>query len=126
MEKVNIKGLAHIGVFTADIAKSVDFYTRLGFTLDKEEDIGIKLAFLSAGSCLIELIGHTDAAARTDGRVDHIAMEVEDIDAAITAAVANGIVIDPSTIASVPILGGVRNVFFTGPDGERLEFFSYT
>jgi len=123
MSKGKITGLAHIGVFVKDMQKSLDFYKRLGFNLDKEEDIGIKLAFISAGTCLIELVEKPDA--RENGVVDHVAMEVDNLEAAIENAKANGIEIDASTISEVPILGGVKNVFFDGPDGERLEFFEY-
>jgi len=123
--KSNITGLAHIGIFTKDIGKSIDYYKRLGFTLDNEEQAGeTKLAFLSAGTCLIELVGI--GGERTAGVVDHIAVVVDDIEKAISDANANGIEIDASQIASMPILGGIRNVFFTGPDGERLEFFEYS
>ena len=119
-----IKGLAHIGIFVKDIDKSVDFYKRLGFTLDNEENVGIKLAFLSAGTCLVELIEQKEGDARPAGVVDHIAVEVDDIIAAIENANKNGIKID-AEVKSVEILGGVKNVFFDGPDGERLEFFEY-
>ena len=125
MEKGTIKGLAHIGIFVADMDKSIDFYKRLGFALDTEENMGVRLAFLSAGSCLIELIENKEASTRQDGRIDHIAIEVDDIDAAIERAKTSGIAIDASAVSSVPILGGIKNVFFTGPDNERLEFFSY-
>ena len=124
MKKGNITGLAHIGVFAKDIDKSIDFYKRLGFTLDKEEDVGIRLAFLSAGTCLIELVEQKDIPPRDAGVVDHVAVVVDDINAAIANAKANGINID-GEVNSVPILGGVKNVFFEGPDGERLEFFEY-
>jgi len=123
MSKGKITGLAHIGVFVKDIGKSIDFYKRLGFKLDNEEDIGIKLAFMSAGTCLIELVEKPDD--RGAGVVDHVAVTVDDIVAAIENAKANGIEIDATTISEVPILGGVKNVFFDGPDGERLEFFEY-
>jgi len=125
MSKGKITGLAHIGVFVKDIDKSIDFYKRLGFTLDKEEQPGIRLAFLSAGTCLIELVEKPDALPREAGVVDHIAVTVDNIEAAIENANANGIAIDASQINTVPILGGVKNVFFDGPDGERLEFFEY-
>ncbi|MCL2703373.1 MAG: VOC family protein [Defluviitaleaceae bacterium] len=124
MSKGNIKGLAHIGIFVKDMEASVDFYKRLGFSLDKRESIHVELAFLSAGTCLIELIEVKDAV-RAAGVIDHLAVEVDDIEAAIANAKANGIGIDSSKINSVPILGGVKNVFFEGPDGERLEFFEY-
>ena len=125
MSKGEITGLAHIGIFVKDIDVSIDFYKRLGFALDKEEQPGIRLAFLSAGSCLIELVEKKDEPARLAGPVDHIAMVVDDIEAAIENAKAQGIEIDASTISEAPILGGVKNVFFAGPDGERLEFFEY-
>jgi len=125
MSKGNIKGLAHIGIFVKDIDTSIDFYKRLGFTLDKTESIHIRLAFLSAGTCLIELVEQKDIGARTAGQVDHFAVEVDNLDAAITRAKENGIAIDASTVSFVDILGGVKNVFFEGPDGERLEFFEY-
>ncbi|MCL2501433.1 MAG: VOC family protein [Defluviitaleaceae bacterium] len=124
MEKGNITGLAHIGVFVKDMAASIDFYKRLGFTLDAEESVGVKLAFLSAGTCLIELIEIKDTS-RPAGVVDHVAMTVDDIEAAVARANANGIVIDAAKISAAPILGGIKNVFFEGPDGERLEFFEY-
>jgi len=123
--KSGITGLAHIGVFVKDINKSIDFYKRLGFCLDNEDQAGngTRLAFLSAGTCLIELIEVSEG--RTAGVVDHIAMTVDHIEGAVANANANGISIDASLISSVPILGGIKNVFFAGPDGERLEFFEY-
>jgi len=123
--KSNITGLAHIGIFVKDINKSIDFYKRLGFILDNEEQTptGTRLAFLSAGTCLIELVGVGEE--RTAGVVDHIAVTVDNIEQAVANAKANGIDIDASLIMSLPILGGIKNIFFTGPDGERLEFFEY-
>ena len=125
MNEGKITGLAHIGIFVRDIDKSIDYYKRLGFIVDNEENVGIRLAFLSAGSCLIELVEKTDLPPRQSGPVDHVAVAVDNIDAAIKNANANGIEIDASQINSLPILGGIKNVFFEGPDGERLELFEY-
>ena len=125
MTKGKITGLAHIGIFVRDMDKSIDFYKRLGFTPDAEEKPSIRLAFMSAGTCLIELVEKNDIPKRDAGVVDHIAMEVDDIHAAIANAIAQGINIDPAGISEMPLLGGIKNVFFEGPDGERLEFFEY-
>ena len=125
MSKGKITGLAHIGVMVKDIDKSIDYYKRLGFTLDKEEAPSIRLAFLSAGNCLIELVEQNDIPQRPAGVVDHVAVVVDDIEAAIANAKTQGIEIDASKVNSVDILGGIKNVFFEGPDGERLEFFEY-
>jgi len=125
MKTGKITGLAHIGIFVKDYEKSVDFYKRLGFVLDKEEKPSIRLAFMSAGTCLIELVEKTDIPTRTAGQVDHLAVTVDDIHAAIANAKANGIQIDDSAVNEMGILGGIKNVFFEGPDGERIEFFEY-
>jgi len=116
-----IKGLAHIGIYVKNMDKSIDFYKRLGFTLDREVTTTIRLAFLSAGTCLIELIDRPELE-REAGIIDHIAIEVTDLDAMIAHANANGIEIDPATIRE-SLLGGVRNLFFHGINGERLELF---
>ena len=125
MAEGKITGLAHIGIIVRDIAASIDYYKRLGFSLDKEEITGIKLAFLSAGTCLIELVEPKETTPREEGPVGHVAMEVDDIIAAVKRANAAGIEVDASKIATLGILGGVKNVFFDGPDGEKLEFFEY-
>jgi lactoylglutathione lyase len=121
-----IKGLDHIGVVVKDVDKSVDFYRRLGFTLDNEDELGFRLAFLSCGNCPLELIEQKDGEPRPAGTVDHIAFEVDDVRAAVKSAKENGIEIDEAMIGEAKILGGIKNVFFAGPDGERLEFFEYT
>ena len=125
MSAGKVTGLAHIGVFVKDIGKSMEFYKNLGFVVDKEENLGIRLAFLSAGNCLIELVEQKELPSRTAGVVDHVAMVVENIEAAVENAKAHGVDIDASKINSVAILGGIKNIFFEGPDGERLEFFEY-
>jgi len=125
MGKGIITGLAHIGVFVKDMDASIDYYKRLGFALDAEENPGVRLAFLSAGSCLIELIEQKNYTARAAGPIDHVAVAVDDIELAIANAKANGIEFGDAKINDSPILGGIRNIFFAGPDGERLEYFEY-
>jgi len=125
MSKGIIKGLSHIGIFVKDMDKSINFYKGLGFTLDNRVSIHVELAFMSAGTCLIELIEQKDVT-RFAGIVDHIAVEVDDIEAFVERAKEKGIEIDASGIVSRDILGGIRHLFFEGPDGERLELFEHT
>ena len=117
-----VTGLAHIGIYVRDVDASIAFYQKLGFTLDREVQGNVRLAFLSAGTCLLELIGRNVEPYRAAGIVDHVAMIVEDLDAAIAKCNENGIEVDASKIGGSSSLGG-RNVFFAGPDGERLEFY---
>ncbi|MDR1599980.1 MAG: VOC family protein [Oscillospiraceae bacterium] len=128
MAGCGVKGLSHIGVIVSDMDRSIAFYQdALGFTLDKREtlDGGTRLAFLSAGTCIIELIqragGNVPAAP---GPVDHICLDVEGIDDLVERLRAKGVVFLSDKVNTLSGgLAGFRNIFLTGPDGERLEFF---
>lgn len=119
-----IKGLAHIGVFVKDMETSVKFYRDiLGFTVT---DVHNNLTFCNIGTCLIELVEIKDYQPRTPGQVDHIAVEVENIEELVAELRAKGVEL-PEKIGEMPtLLGGVKNIFFVGPDGERIELFEYT
>ncbi len=123
----NIKGLGHIGMWVSNLEKSLDFYQRLGFRLDAQENLDMRLAFLSLGSCAIELMerpANTNEEL-TSGVIEHIALEVDDIDLAVASACKHGICVDASKVMTMHALGGIKNVFFQGPDGEGLEFFQF-
>ena len=126
--KTDIKGLAHIGVFLDDIDKSVAFYTDiLGFEcyhrVDIEENGGItRIAFVKKGTCIIEIVQPGNAGGKADGRVNHIAMQVEDIDAQMAILKQKGIVFETESAVTLPaIFNGVKYAMFRGPDNERLE-----
>jgi lactoylglutathione lyase len=126
--KGSITGLAHIGVYVSDMNRSMTYYEKiLGFEcyekVDIEEPSGVlKLAFLRKGSCAIELVQKPEVTPKQDGPVDHIAMEVDDIDAAMANLKAKGVVFDTDESVFLPSLfKGVKIAFFRGPDGEHLE-----
>ncbi len=125
---MTIKGLAHIGIRVRDMEASLAFYTKLlGFTLTHRQMAGTsELAFLQNGTCLLELIHPQNYDERTPGQIDHVALEVQHIEQIVDFLKKNG-VIDPSAeIGEMPnLLDGVKNIFFCGPDGERIEFFDY-
>jgi lactoylglutathione lyase len=124
-----LKGLHHIGVMVTDIDKSIDFYKSIGMELTHSYalDNGTKLAFIRAGSAVIELVMGTDPAsvkARGNGIVDHIALEVENIQCVVDDLKAKGIVFDTDGISKMGLFAnGCANIFLKGPDGERLELF---
>lgn len=130
MAACTITGLAHIGIMTADMEQSIDFYTKvLNFTCYNREKLGgTELAFLRAGSCEIELVAPADGSGiheRRPGQVDHIAMEVANLDEDLARLEEAGVALT-SPAGQVPLFAnGVRNVFFAGPSGERLELFQY-
>ena len=128
-DKGKITGLAHIGIKVKDMDASLRFYTEvLGFELTHKQQSGTSiLAFLNIGTCLLELIQSAVYEERTPGQVDHIAVEVKGIEALVDDLRAKGVHFLADEINVAPgLLDGVKNIFFTGPDGERFEFFEYT
>ena len=128
MKEARLTGLAHIGIKTDDVQKSIAFYKELGFTLDNYEDIGAKLGFMSLGNCLIELIEPADKETLKglkEGIVAHVAIECENIEGVAEKLKAKGYVDQEASINTMGILGGVKNLFFKGPSGEELELFDY-
>lgn len=121
-----VTGLAHIGVKVRDVEASKKFYVDLlGFHIDEEDDLGrVQLVFLSNGNCLIELIS-AEKVPEVAGQIDHICMEVEGIDELVESLKQEGIVFEGEVSYGAAIRGGIKNIFFKGPDGERIEFFDY-
>ena len=115
--------VAHIGVVVRDIDKSVNFYTTvLGCQREESyQDDRIRLEFIKSGQQTIELIQYKQdpAGSRGFGLVDHIAFLVQDIDREIARLQQFNV---PLLFDQPKLTGNKRIMFFTGPDGERLEF----
>jgi len=121
-------GLAHIGIMVKDAEVSKKFYMDvLDFELKAEYKLGdMTLVFIDRGDCKIELVAKPTNEARLPGTVDHICLEVEDIEPLMCRLIEKGVKFDTDNYGYMPdMFGGVRNVFFKGPDGERIEFFDY-
>ena len=123
----HFKGLAHIGVMTNDLDKSLAFYKALGGV---ETDRAIlstpegekTLVMVAVGGITVELILPPVPMDLHEGVVSHFALYVEDIDAAHDAMVAAGIhTFQTPEKNESTIFGGAPNWFFTGPSGERIE-----
>ena len=77
-----LKGVQHLGVPTNDLERTIRFYERLGFevalrTLNEKTDE--KVAFLRHGNLMIETYENHQATMK-DGAIDHIAIDVTDIE----------------------------------------------
>jgi lactoylglutathione lyase len=117
--------VAHIGVVVKDADQSSLFYQQIlnCEVVNSYRDERIKLIFLNSGGQTIELVQHLQRSTpeqRSAGIVDHIAFEVEDVSAEMERLRAAGI----TTLSDKPQSLGksLKNCFFFGPDGERLEF----
>ena len=124
-----LTGLAHIGILVADAEVSKDFYLNtLRFDLKAEHTLpnGYKLIFCDAGSCQIELVCPPEHVAMPEGVVSHIAIECENIEAWVDELKAKGVKFESDTIGVMAdLLGGAKNIFLNGPDGERIELWEY-
>ena len=75
-------GVQHIGIPTNDIDKTVEFYHKLGFETAFEtvnEEANEKVVFLKLGTLVVETY-ENHAAKMEHGAIDHVALDVKDIE----------------------------------------------
>lgn len=129
----NFRGLQHLGIPVTDLRNTVDFYTRLGFTKTHdnhvdEEDGRVLVAFMEQRGVIIEFYQVTaqereEIRTRSDGHIDHIAFDVEDVDKAFQELKTAGF----EMVEEQPVFldfwkRGCKYFAIRGPDGEKLEF----
>jgi lactoylglutathione lyase len=129
----NVRGLQHIGLPVTDIARSKRFYRQIGFTVVMETTLPeqegpVQVAMLELNGLVLELYQLAGASlenigARSDGHIDHVALDVLDVYRAFDEVRAMGL----ETLEDVPVFlpfwdKGVRYFNVRGPDGERVEF----
>ncbi len=117
-------GLQHIGIPTADLEKTIAFYHQFGFEIQWSKDSSEtdKVAFLRCGSCVIETY-LTKEPAIINGAVDHIAIDVSDINKAYDYAASLGYTAIENQITYLPFFSnGVKYFTIKGVNGEKIEF----
>ena len=117
-------GLQHIGIPTNDLSLTIDFYQSLGFELAHRTANGDEqVAFLKLGNLMIETYQNFKAA-RINGAVDHIAINVTDVEEARRIADSMGLeVIEEGQLPFWE--NGVKYFTILGPNREKLEFNQY-
>lgn len=126
--KDNITGLQHIGLPTSQIDQTIAFYSSLGFEVDlsvmlNEPNRKFRVAFLRFGGLVIETYEVPGDANHLVGAINHIALNVKDVDKAFEQAKASGLELLDTHIDSIPFYeNGVRFFTILGPNGEKLEF----
>ena len=117
-------GLQHIGIPTNDLNQTIDFYKSLGFELAHRTANGDEqVAFLQLGNLMIETYQNF-RAARINGAVDHIAINVTDVEEARRIADSMGLeVIEEGQLPFWE--NGVKYFTILGPNREKLEFNQY-
>ena len=124
----NITGLQHIGIPTNDIEVTKTFYQKIGFEVVYEtviEKTGEKVAFLKLKDIVIETYENKEAVMK-DGAINHIALNVLDIQEVFTYALDNHFELLDEEIQFLPFWdNGVNYFTIKGPNEERVEFNQY-
>ncbi|MBR2699560.1 MAG: VOC family protein [Clostridia bacterium] len=117
-------GLQHIGVPTNDIEATLRFYTALGFEVaHRADNNGEQVAFLRLGDLTVETYQNGRAVGQA-GAVDHIAINVTDVDEA--RRIADTMKLEVIEEGRLPFwTNGVKYFTILGPNREKLEFNQY-
>lgn len=131
---ISINKLQHVGIPVTDITRSVAFYGRLGFknvmqspfTFDGETGTCV---MMQLKDIIIELYQMPakqleEIKLRKNGHVDHVAFDVDDVDAVFDTLREDGSI---KILEHAPVFlpfwkNGCKYFNIEGPDNERLEF----
>jgi methylmalonyl-CoA/ethylmalonyl-CoA epimerase len=127
-----IKRFDHVGVIVDDLDEAARLLVALGLEPGESHDReDIRVAFFSCGNANVEIIEPLDPGLRRErlgegnrARIEHIAFEVGDLDAALTALGALGV--EPN---APPRRLPDRSMFWTEPetsDGIMFQFVERT
>ena len=126
--KEELNGIQHIGIPTNDIEESIRFYETLGFeaafrTVNTQANE--KVAFLKLSSLVIETY-ENKAAKMQAGAIDHVAIDVKNIETVYECINEAGLNTTNDTIHYLPFWeNGVRFFTIEGPNKEKVEFSQY-
>lgn len=128
MKDYLVTGLAHIGIMTDNAKECAEFYiSNLGFHSFYSYCAGdLCLEFVENGGCVIEFV--QGGSVPDAGTVNHIALHVQGIEALVEQLREKGVEFETEEITKMPDFfpNGVKNIFFRGPAGERIELFDYS
>ncbi len=117
-------GLQHIGLPTNDIKKTLEFYAALGFEVAYQTvNNGEPVAFIRLGDLTFETYENGKAVGYT-GAVDHVAINVTDVEAA--RRLADELHLNVIEEGQLPFWdNGVKYFTILGPNQEKIEFNQY-
>ena len=116
-------GIQHIGIPTNNMEETICFYEQLGFhvaLLTKNGDETV--AFMQMHNLIIETYENKSAAMQV-GAIDHISLDVKDIDSLFDVMKAKHFRLLDDHVNSLPFWEhGVRFFTISGPNKEKIEF----
>lgn len=131
--KSGFLGWDHLAVRVKDLKETMSFYAALGFAMTGNgyldtEDGRLYIAFMTCKGFTLELIQLVGAAAEDpasweNGKIDHIALNVENVQDAFMEAKRMRLCTVDFGIQELPLFEkGCRFFTVKGPNGERIEF----
>ncbi|MDB2176009.1 VOC family protein [Blautia wexlerae] len=126
--KEQFNGIQHIGIPTNDIEATIDFYKALGFEIAfraVNEEADEEVAFLKLNTLVVETY-ENKAAKMEAGAIDHMAIDVKDIEKVYEMINQAGLNTTNDTVHFLPFWeNGVKFFTIEGPNKEKVEFSQY-
>lgn len=126
--KEQISGIQHIGIPTNNIEATITFYQKLGFEVAFQtinQEANEKVAFLRLHNLVVETYENKAAKLQT-GAIDHLAIDVKDVQKVYEFIVQNGLNTTNDVIHDLPFWeNGVKFFTIEGPNKEKVEFSQY-
>lgn len=116
-------GLQHIGIPTDNVEKTMEFYQSLGFsTAHMYQKDDLYVVFMKMENLILELYASEEAGKRL-GVIDHIAIDVTDIEECFAEIIRMGYTIVNNQIEYLPFWDhGIKYFTTIGYNGEKIEF----
>ena len=120
-----VTGMQHIGIPTTDMEKTTNFYNAIGFTeiyRNILENPYQEVRFFKLGNIVVEAYS-VQQPGQFNGAIDHIALNVTNIEMAYETITRQGFIPLEKTIQYLPFFkAGVRFFTIMGSNGEKIEF----
>ncbi|RKS76980.1 lactoylglutathione lyase [Actinomadura pelletieri DSM 43383] len=118
--------MLHLGLRVTNLERSLAFYTALGYTelggVPESEFGSLTMLQLPDDPFVsLELVHDPAKPVEDTSAVNHLVIQVDDLDATITALAANGITAEPPAEPGP----GIRTSWLTDPDGYRIELVQW-
>lgn len=129
-ERIKGMGFHHVALRTTDLERSLEFYKGLGMKeIVRWGEGSMEIVMLDIGDGgRIELFANRGVDYPAEGRWQHFAVAVEDVEEAYSLALHLGA--KPNIAPKIaplddakPAPMAIQVAFVEGPDGELLEFF---
>ncbi|MES9538769.1 VOC family protein [Actinomadura sp. NPDC000600] len=118
--------MLHIGLRVTDLERSLAFYTALGYTkLGSVPETGFgSLTMLKLPDdpfVSLELVHDPERPVENISAVNHLVVQVDDLDATIADLAVKGVAAEPPADPGP----GIRTSWLTDPDGYRIELVQW-